>query len=74
MYTTSVINMAKKQGQSKVGGRERKPMAVQIRGNAEWKKWVEMIADTEHDTVSKFFERLVHQHAKSHGLPEMPDR
>jgi hypothetical protein len=49
-------------------------MVVQMRGSAEWKAWVEGLADRERDTVAKLVERVLTRFAKETGYSEPPRR
>lgn len=51
-----------------------KPMIVQVRGSAEYKTWVEGIADKEDDTLAKLVDRALREFAKARGYPDPPKR
>jgi hypothetical protein len=53
---------------------DRKPMVVQIRGSAEYKKWAEGLADREGFSVAMLFERAVRKMALEAGYPAPPKR
>jgi hypothetical protein len=53
---------------------KRKPMVVQIRGDAAYKAWVEGIAGKEGFPVAMLFDRALRAYAKEHGYPDPPKR
>jgi hypothetical protein len=52
----------------------RKPMVAQIRCGAEWKAWIEEMAEKEGDTVAKLLDRAIRKYAKDSGFPDPPRR
>lgn len=76
MFVEMAVNaVAKKKAQPvKSESADRKPMVVQIRGSAEWKAWVEALADQQRDTVAKMVERSLSKIAKDAGFPDPPKR
>lgn len=51
-----------------------KPIVVQIRGSAEYKAWVERVADLDGSTVCGVFDRALRLFAKQNGYPPPPRR
>jgi hypothetical protein len=74
MIAMQVEPMGKKKSKAPPKGTTRKPMVVQIRGSEEWKRWAEMIAEKEGDTLSKLFERSLRKFAREAGYPDPPRR
>lgn len=51
---------------------ERRAVAVTIKGNEEWKEWLEMVAKHCRITVSSLIDLAVTDYAKGKGIKEEP--
>jgi hypothetical protein len=51
---------------------ERRSIAVAIKGNEEWKAWLEMVAKRCRTTVSALIDQALTEYAKSKGIVEEP--
>lgn len=49
-----------------------KPLAVQVRGSAEWKAWVEKLAAFDRGTVADVADRAMAAYARMIGFGEPP--
>lgn len=53
---------------------ERQPMIVQMRGSAEFKAWINEVAEFDRNTVAKFMERAAIHFAKHIGFTGEPPK
>ncbi len=49
-----------------------KPLAIQVRGSAEWKAWLERLAAFDRATVADVADRAIARYAREIGFPEPP--
>jgi hypothetical protein len=49
-----------------------KPLAVQVRGSAEWKAWVERLAARDRASVADLTDRALAAYARQIGFAEEP--
>lgn len=53
---------------------ERRSVAVTIKGNEEWKEWLEQVADHCRVTVSAFLDSAAAEYAKTRGFTKEPPK
>jgi hypothetical protein len=66
--------MAKKVNPQARDDWNRKPLALQIRGSLEWKRWVEKAAEFNRSTVANFVDQAIARAARESGFTEPPPR
>lgn len=49
-----------------------KPLAVQVRGSAEWKAWLEELAAFDRSNIADITDRAIAAYARSIGFPKPP--
>jgi hypothetical protein len=54
--------------------RERKPMAIQIRGDVSWKAWVDKLSEFDERSVAVLVERALREYAERVKFPEPPPK
>jgi hypothetical protein len=54
--------------------KERKPMAIQIRGDSAWKSWVERLSRFDDRPVALLVERALREYAERAKFPELPPK
>lgn len=71
-----VAEMAKKKTAKPKGGPwgESKPLAAQLRGSEEWKKWLEEFAKANRWSVAGAIDTALTRLAKDLGFREPPER
>ena len=50
----------------------KKPLAVQMRASAEWRKWLDRLASFKHMPTSILVEQALIEYARNHGFTELP--
>jgi hypothetical protein len=66
--------MAKKVNPQPRDDWNRKPLALQIRGSLEWKRWVEEAAEFNRSTVAHFVDQAIAKAARESGFPKLPPK
>lgn len=78
MSVTEYQDVARKrikpEPQSEPDERERKPLAIQVRGGIEWKRWVEKLSTYDERPVAMLVERALREYAEKIGFPETPPK
>lgn len=49
-----------------------KPLAIQVRGSAEWKQWLEELAEFDRSTIADISDRAIAAYARQIGFPKPP--
>jgi uncharacterized protein (DUF1778 family) len=66
--------VAKKKAKRTKPGKTRRPVAVVIKGSAEWKAWLEEAADHCRTTVSAFLDTAAVEYAMVRGFKKEPPK
>jgi hypothetical protein len=73
METGSTMAKAKAKGVGREGWR-RKPPALQMRGEPEWKKWLEELAAYDRSSAADVVDRALAHYARTIGFRPPPGR
>lgn len=49
-----------------------KPLAIQVRGSAEWKQWLEELAEFDRSNLADICDRAIAAYGRSIGFPKPP--
>lgn len=49
-----------------------KPLVIQVRGSAEWKAWLEELAEFDRSTIADICDRAIAGYARTIGFPKPP--
>ncbi len=78
MFDTLVNDVARKSAKAKPPidpeDKDRKPMAVQIRGDAAWKHWIDELSTFDERPVATLVERALREYAERAGFPKAPPK
>lgn len=51
-----------------------KPVVLQMRGSAEYKAWLDKLAEFDRSTIADLTDRALAKHAREIGFPDPPPR
>jgi hypothetical protein len=54
--------------------RERKPLAVQVRGSGAWKQWVDELSEFDERSIATLIERALREYAERVKFPKVPPK
>ena len=49
-----------------------KPLAIQVRGSPEWKRWLEELAEFDRSNLADICDRSIAAYARAIGFPKPP--
>jgi hypothetical protein len=73
--TMETAVMARPKGRpKKVGGLNPRPTALTVKGNLEWRDWVERVAEHCRTDIAKLVDAAIVEYAEKRGFAEKPPR